>query len=219
MQGPQPYPQNPQYRQPQQQPYLNNANNFQQGFGVPAQPSQPQIKKIHPKRNNKKILIITSLSLVFLALSSVSGFLYLETQRLNKKVADTETQIIARANEQIISQKVQKNEIADIFDDQAALNDDLIDSQRQVAASSEEFMVFVSNSIRFISGKPQFFNEFTEEELVDKKNEVLQEIEEFKKLSEENSNKKEINSDRVNQIYLDAEEDRNNTANEREGFR
>jgi hypothetical protein len=70
-----------------------------------------------------------------------------------------------------------------------------------------------------VNGEPQLFPSVKEEEFLAKKNGLIQKISELQRISEENATKKERNADRINQIYLDAKEDRNNTANEREGFR
>lgn len=160
-----------------------------------------------------------SLATLSSILICLTGFLFWQNFQIRQEKENQKIEIIKRADDQIISQKKQKNEIADIFDTQAALNDDLIDTQRVTIRSAEEYIRLIDQSIRFIDGQPQFFPTATEEQFLNQKNQLIQRISELQRMSEENAAKKELNSDRVKQIYLQAGEDRNNTANEREGFR
>jgi enoyl-[acyl-carrier-protein] reductase (NADH) len=122
-------------------------------------------------------------------------------------------------NAMLLSQRTQKDEIADIYDDQAALNDDLIDQQKQTVAKSTEFLAYLERSIRFVDGQAQFTETVSEEEYLGLRNLLNTSIFDLNRLSEENASLKEKNSSRVSQIYLEASEDRNNSANDREGFR
>lgn len=171
------------------------------------------------KNNGTYKLFVVILLITSIIGGAVAYYYYSETTRLTNLNQQNKQQVVAQANTQIIAQKKQKNEIADIFDDQAALNDDLIDSQRDLIKASNEYLQLIEKSVRFINGEPQFFPGIKEEEFLAKKNLLVQRISELERISGENSTKKERNSDRINQIYIDAKEDRNNTANEREGFR
>ena len=171
------------------------------------------------KNNGIYKLFIVIFLITSVALGGAAYYYYTETLRLTNLNQQNKQQIIAQANNQIIAQKKQKNEIADIFDDQAALNDDIIDSQRDLVKATNEYLQLIEKSVRFVNGEPQLFPSVKEEEFLAKKNGLIQKISELQRISEENATKKERNADRINQIYLDAKEDRNNTANEREGFR
>jgi|GEM_PF-2750933 len=196
-------------------------NNYQI---LPGQAGYPQYSNQNlPRKTTKKPNLWVVLALLFLVVSlglgGLSYYFYTEKVQAENKVISTQNEIIRRANEQIIAQKKQKNEIADIFDNQAALNDDLIDQQRIVAGSTEDYLRLIEKSIRFVEGQPQFFPNTSEAEFLKQKNDVVQKIADYNRISAENAASKTRNTDRINQIYLDAKEDRNNTANEREGFR
>ena len=179
---------------------------------------QNTIKKPFKKANLWLVASIFLL-LISLGLGGLSYYFYTQKVAAENKTTAMQNQLISRANDQIIAQKKQKNEIADIFDNQAALNDDLIDEQRTVIKANEEYLRLIEKSIRFIEGKPQFFPNVGEAEFLKQKNDVVQKIADLNRIAAENAASKTRNTDRINQIYLDAKEDRNNTANEREGFR
>lgn len=180
--------------------------------------NQNPIKKPF-KKPNIWLVISILLLLISSGLGGLSYYFYTQKVEAENKTISVQNEIIRRANEQIIAQKKQKNEIADIFDNQAALNDDLIDQQRMVVTTSEEYLRLIEKSVRFVEGQPQFFPNVEEAEFLKQKNDVVQKIADLNRISAENAANKTRNSDRINQIYLDAKEDRNNTANEREGFR
>ncbi len=160
------------------------------------------------------VLLVTN----FVTVGIMGYIFYSYEQRLT--VAETENQeLIADFNEMLLSQRTQKDEIADIFTNQAALNDDLIDQQKQTVAKTTDFLAYLERSIRFVDGEAQFTQEVSEEEYLNLRNLLNTSIFDLNKFGEENAASKERNSQRVNQIYLEANEDRNNSANDREGFR
>ncbi len=165
-----------------------------------------------------KILIV-SLA-VLLGVSFFANF-YTYSQLAIK---DTEkAQIIASKDKErlqaIKTQREQKNEIADIYDKQASLNDDLVGSQKNLNRTSKDYIALIDKSIRFVDGQPQILPGAVEKNLLDAKSKLLQAIVDIDKISQENTQIKEKNSDRVKQIYITAGEDRNNTTNDREGIR
>ena len=169
-----------------------------------------------------KIIIITLFILLLIVV--LAGFVTIffvlnEEKKLISKNQQTITILQKEVQTNVANQRKQKNEIADIFDNQAALNDDLQDQQRKLITASEQYIFYIDSTIRFVDGQPQFLPGMNEKNLLQTKNNLAVQISDLKKLGDENGLKKEQNSSRIKQIYLDAQEDRNNTANEREGLR
>jgi hypothetical protein len=169
-----------------------------------------------------KIIIVTLLIiLLIVTIGGISGIFFVLDQE-KKATAKNQEKMLSLTKEVQISvsnQRRQKNEIADIFDNQAALNDDLQDQQRKLISASEQYIFFIDSTVRFVDGQPQFLPGMKEKNLLEIKNNLASQISDLKKLGDENAQKKEQNSTRIKQIYLDSKEDRNNTANEREGLR
>jgi Tfp pilus assembly protein PilO len=161
---------------------------------------------------------------VILLLTSILGlgfsfYLFQENQTLQVETATEITNLKNEKNEKVTFQRFQKNEIANLFDDQAALNDDLVDEQRRLSQAANEYINYIDSSIRFLGGEPQILPTMNEEDLLKKKNELARTITDLRKISEENSNKKEQSSTRIQQLYLEAQEDRDNSTNDRDGIR
>jgi len=166
------------------------------------------------------ISILFSILVVISALSLGANFyLYSQNQTIIEQNNKNINALNQELEEEIKRQRQDKNEIADIFDDQAGLNDDLIDEQNQLILETRQMINYFENNTRFFEGKPQFFDTFTEEEYLRLSNRLLATQDYIKNISEENAEKRQKNSERINQIYLEAGEDRNNTANDREGIR
>lgn len=195
----------------------NNLPNFA-GSGYNPNYNQNPVTKPF-RKPNIWLLVSIFFIIISLGLGGLSYYFYTQKILAETQTAATRAEIIQRANDQIIAQKKQKNEIADIFDNQAALNDDLIDEQRTVIKVNEDYLRLIERSVRFVEAKPQFFPNVEEAEFLKQKNDIIQKIADLNRIAAENAANKTRNTDRVNQIYLDAKEDRNNTANEREGFR
>lgn len=169
-----------------------------------------------------KIIIITLLILIFIVVIAASSAIFFVLQEEKKAMTKNQETVLVLQKEvqmNLSNQRKQKNEIADIFDNQAALNDDLQDQQRKLISASEQYIFYIDSTVRFVEGQPQFLPGMNEKNLLQAKNSLATQISDLKKLGDENGQKKEQNSSRVKQIYLDAQEDRNNTANEREGLR
>lgn len=173
----------------------------------------------HRNRINPWLIIAILLLVVSIGFGGASYYFYTEKIAAENQTVAVKAEVIAKASEQIIAQKKQKNEIADIFDNQAGLNDDLIDQQSTVVGASQDYLKLIERSVRFVDGKPQLFPSVEEAEFLKQKNNLVQKIADLNKIASENAANKARNTDRINQIYLDSKEDRNNTANEREGFR
>lgn len=166
-----------------------------------------------------KTFFIVILSL--LLAGSLGGNYYLYTQNQTQKTESDNQYLVLmdKSSKCIRAQRIQKNSIADLWDDQAALNDDLSDQQRKLIQTSQDYVSLIDRSIRFVQSQPQLFPGVKEKEFLDQKNGLIQSITDLTKLGNENAASKDLNAAKIKQIYLDAGEDRNNTANEREGFR
>ena len=169
----------------------------------------------------KIIIIALFIILLIVVIAGVSAiFVVLNDEKKATAGNQEKITILQKETQLIVSkQRQQKNEIADIFDTQAAQNDDLQDQQRKLITASEKYIFYIDSTIRFVEGQPQFLPGMNEKNLLEAKNNLATEISDLKKLGDENGQKKEQNASRIKQIYLDAGEDRNNTANERDGLR
>jgi hypothetical protein len=168
--------------------------------------------------------LLNTLAIIFLVIISGGGilaslYLFYQNQQMEIRYENKIQQLTTEKTDTISNQRQQKNEIADIFDSQAGLNDDLTDQQRRLSGSATNYINLIDGSIGFIQGKPQFISDLKEEKLLELKNSLVQEISFLEKLAQENAELKKKNSDKIQQIYIDAKEERNNTANDREGIR
>lgn len=150
---------------------------------------------------------------------SFSFYLYQENQDLKTELVVEKEKLVQEKVNLINFQRTQKNEIANLFDNQAALNDDLVDEQRRLIQSAERYINYVDASIRFIDGQPQILPVLNEEEMLNRKNTLVRTASDLERIAEENTNQKERYSKRISQLYLEAGEDRDNTTNDREGIR
>jgi hypothetical protein len=168
--------------------------------------------------------LLNTLAIIFLVIISGGGilaslYLFYQNQQMEIRYENKIQQLTTEKTDTISNQRQQKNEIADIFDSQAGLNDDLTDQQRRLSGSATNYINLIDGSIGFIQEKPQFISDLKEEKLLELKNSLVQEISFLEKLAQENAELKKKNSDKIQQIYIDAKEERNNTANDREGIR
>ena len=168
--------------------------------------------------------LLQNILLFFFLLTSIAGvglsfYLYQTNQDLKIEINQENQKIIQEKEEQVRFQRSQKNEIANLFDDQAALNDDLVDEQKRLLDAADSYISYIDSSIRFVEGRPQFLPAMDEATLLERKNSLVRAIVDLRRISEENSTQKEQFVDRIRQLYLEAEEDRDNTTNDREGIR
>jgi enoyl-[acyl-carrier-protein] reductase (NADH) len=150
---------------------------------------------------------------------ALMGYIFYTYQQRSVAAETSYEELKKDYNQMLLSQRTQKDEIADIFTAQAALNDDLVDQQKQTISKATDFLAYLERSIRFVDSKAQLTQEMNEEEYLNFRNVLNTSIFDLNKFGQENAATKDRNSQRVNQIYLDAGEDRNNSANDREGFR
>jgi G3E family GTPase len=168
----------------------------------------------------KSLKIITYILLFTnLATFGVVGYLLYDLSQTRQETTVLVENLEAENTDDILFQRRQKNEIADIWEDQAALNDDLIAEQQDVIKSSEDYLAYIEDIIRFVNGEAQFQREVDEGEFLDNRNDLNIKIAELERFSQENAATKETYAERIRQLYLEAGEDRNNTVNDREGFR
>jgi hypothetical protein len=160
------------------------------------------------------ILLLTNL-----ATFGVVGYLIYTLDEERTEAATLVTQLETEKDDAIIFQRTQKNEIADIWEDQAALNDDLVAEQQKVLDSSGDYLLYIESIVRFVNGEAQFIGTVDEQEFLDQRNDLNAKMAQLERFSQENAATKDTYAQRIRQLYLEAGEDRNNTVNDREGFR
>ncbi len=166
-----------------------------------------------------KIFLIVFLTITSFVSIYFNYAFYTELESLKVTKVSEYDLLYEKSDKCIKSQRRQKNEIADLWYDQASINDDLADNQKYLVDSAYNFIRWNESSIRFVDGKAQLFPSVNQADYLNSKNSLSKAIEELDKVREESGNRKNENNQRIIQIYLDAGEDRNNSANEREGFK
>lgn len=168
--------------------------------------------------SNFKIPFIVVTVLLVLCVGA-GAYLYYDKTQTEIQYQQQLASVEADLNTSLELQKQQKNQITDLWDKQTSLNDDLIDQQRQVIGSSNEYIDYTKSMVRFVEGVPQLFPGVTEEQYLASQNALIQEIADLERLAEENAIAKTDATNEINRIYLESEEDRNNSANDRDGIR
>jgi hypothetical protein len=169
-------------------------------------------------KNLQNIILLFFLTLSVVSLG-LNFYLFQENTALEKNLTEKEVVLIKEKKSAVNFQRGQKNEIANLFDNQAALNDDLTDEQKRLIQAATDYISFIDSNVRFIDGEPQLLENLTETTMLERKNTLAKAIVDLQKLAKENSDQKTQLSERIKQLYLLAGEDRDNSANDREGIR
>lgn len=164
-----------------------------------------------------KIFLIFLLTLISVTSLGWNYYLYSQVElqkQLNSQALQkiTSTSVVCIRN-----QRSQKNEIADLWVKQADINDSLADAQGALITSMEDYVRLVEKSIRFVQGTPQLQSGTNEADFFKTKNSLVKTISDLKNVFLEKAELKKKSENRINQIYVDAGENRNNTLSEKDG--
>lgn len=162
-------------------------------------------------KNNLVLLLL----LLLLALS-LGGTVY--SQYSIFQMRTLHEQELANLNKDVASQKKDKNEIRDLWEKQATLNDKLIVSQDKLNARIAEYQTVYKQSIRFINTSPQILPTISEANIKAAESNLKKQQEDLEVITQENIAAKKGSTERVNNLYLQAGEDQKNRANP-EGIR
>ena len=126
---------------------------------------------------------------------------------------------IENLQKQLDLQKKSRDRIRDIWEDQAAANDELVLAQNKVDQKIEAYEAEIRKSIRFINTVPQILPDANEANLKKVQTDLSQAQTELDQLIRKNADLKSQSKQKVDTIYLELNEDQTNRANPREGTR
>jgi hypothetical protein len=107
----------------------------------------------------------------------------------------------------------QKNEITSLWEQQAAINDDMVLLQLELNNLIKENLNLATNSIRFIDGRSELLSDIKKEDFEKQKKELETKIQEIEKKIAQNSEKKQQAEDRIRELYVQSGQTPNNRFN------
>lgn len=108
-------------------------------------------------------------------------------------------------------QKTQKDQIRNLWESQASLNDELVIKQEEVIRATQSYTEELSRSIRFVNETGQIIEDSVNPRALESsESDMIAAINELDALIEKNSVLKENNTRQINALYLDAGEDQPN---------
>lgn len=116
-----------------------------------------------------------------------------------------------RLNQDFIDQKTAKNFIRNVWQNQTALNDDLVAKQQDMESSTLDFRNYLQNYIRFINGQPQLLSGFSESDYQNKKIELENQIDNIKQIRNTNAQSKLESKKLIDNVYLSLGERQENS--------
>ncbi len=176
--------------------------------------SANQPKTVKSQKNPFAIVSWLLFGLLFIAIGAIVVITLLYNQEvgsLNEKIS---TQV-----EEIERQKDEKNQIRDIWEDQAASNDKLIISQDNFVGQVQDYLLEISKTIRVVDGNIEVLETADNQRLEQAKSDVDTDLQDLTLTSEESIDLKNINKEKIDTIYLQGFEDQSNRANPRDGVR
>ena len=123
------------------------------------------------------------------------------------------------AQEQELFQKKQKQQITDIWEEQAAINDDLVSLQAQALSQSVTYQTELLKNFRFVNNEPQANNGQDIDKLRQAEDKLYNTLSDINLQIDKNSKKKQELKDKVDTIYKQADEEQQRRANPRDGLR
>ncbi len=160
------------------------------------------------KIGQSKLLIYVLTFITIIALTGIVGALIF----MNNLSKDYEGKFNTLAQE-VRAQKIQKEQIRKIYEEQAVQNDKLIIAEQNFSSQVEQYLNEMKRTFRFINGNAEFLPTISENRIEDQKSQL--ELEKGildEKINENALLKKKLNED-IQNIYLQAGEDQSNRAN------
>jgi len=182
---------------------------------VPAQ--QPPSVVTNGNKNSAKpkkpgnpltIVVILLCLLLMLAIGAIITLLFLNNQNTDRLNTD-----ISGYLTEIDRQKDEKNQIRDIWEEQAASNDKLIVSQDNVITQLQDYLAEVNKTFRFIEGQPQLLETADKARYDQSLEDLNTELENLSLDAQESIDLKATNKNKIDTIYLQGFEDQSNRAN------
>lgn len=192
-----------------QSPALNNRQIETNSPGKDNQSKQHFFQNEKWKPNYSTIASLSALILIVLILGSWVVFMYWQNNQLQRDVLINE--------EAALFQRRQKDEIRDIWEEQAALNDDLVYIQSQALSEAVSYQTELLKNFRIINGQPQGNPGQDIDKLRQTEDRLYNILSDMDKIIEINAKRKQEYKDRVDQLYKKAEEEQNRRANPRDG--
>lgn len=127
------------------------------------------------------------------------------------KQAAVAVEEFTRVSGQASRQKLAKNYIRNIWQEQSVLNDDLVSKQQDVEKSILDYKNYLQNYIRFLNGTPELLSGFEQQQYVEKLTTMEEEIQNLRQIRNSNAEKKSESKTQVDQIYKELEERQENT--------
>ncbi len=166
--------------------------------------------------NMLKSLPILAIAILLLILSLAGNVYFLldrkgENDLLLKQISELQ------ANRD--RQKAEKDQIRRFWEEQANVNDNLINSQQQVLSAIQNYFEEITKSIRFVGGKPQLLPTVNEDNLRNSQNNLKKTMDDLEKEITKNSQIKQNITEQINTLYKNGGEGQNNRVNPRDGIR
>ncbi|NJL96713.1 hypothetical protein HC766_00960 [Candidatus Gracilibacteria bacterium] len=146
--------------------------------------------------------------MLILAIGAIITLLLLNNQNTNRLNDDVSNQL-----SEINRQKDEKNQIRDIWEEQAASNDKLIVSQDNVLTQLKDYLAEVNKTFRFVDGKSQSLETADKARYDQSLEDLNTELENLSLESQESIDLKTENKNKIDTIYLQGFEDQSNRAN------
>ena len=161
----------------------------------------------------QKIIYILGFLVVFLliGLSILGYFLY--------QNSNTQTAQIINLKKDVETQRKQKDEIRGLWEKQAARNDEMVVKQQQLIDSSDEYVLEIKRSIRFVNSIPDILPTISETRLKSAQLDIKNDQVALKNKTDQVLEEKQKSKDQIDTLYLQSQEDQNNRVNPRDGLR
>ena len=164
------------------------------------------------KKDYIYLITFVFLTLVVIVLGSYIGIR--ESQFQNEQ-----NTLINDYESRVESQKSDKDQIRNLWDEQASNNDRFIIAEQNVREKTENYIRVFNSSIRFINTVPQLLDGADQKIVREAENELRAAQAELDAIIEENVNDKTESTEIIDSLYLQAGEDQPNRANPRDGTR
>lgn len=179
-------------------------------------PATPEDSLLGMKKAIKKQKIISIILGSFLLICIIAGLVtniywYDKKTKLDRALMISENSVTF--------QKKQKDEIRNLWEDQAALSDNLVFSQTQLFNRLEIYQKIILQSIGFESGKTIIKEDINTSKLKKTEDDLYTILQDINGIINNNATKKDEAKKKIDVLYIEADEDQKNRINYIDGIR